>query len=101
MPPSYIPAGADVTPKEGDWTPERLAEVGERIWNMEREFNMKAGITAADDTLPKRLTTEKANTGPAEGKVSGLAEMLPEYYAQRGWSKDGKVTDETRQRLGL
>ena len=86
---------------EGEWTPERLAEVGERVWNMEREFNLKAGLTAADDTLPKRLTTEKANTGPAEGKVNGLGEMLPEYYELRGWSADGQVTDDTRQRLGL
>ena len=79
----------------------RLAEIGERVWNMEREFNLKAGMTAADDTLPKRLTTEKANTGPAEGMVNGLSAMLPEYYELRGWSKDGKVTKETRQRLGL
>ncbi len=85
----------------GGWSPERLAEVGERIWNMEREFNLEAGMKASDDTLPKRLTTEKANTGPAEGKVNGLSAMLPEYYELRGWSKDGKPTDKTRQRLGL
>ncbi|MCG7900510.1 MAG: aldehyde ferredoxin oxidoreductase family protein, partial [Candidatus Thiodiazotropha weberae] len=40
---------------EGEWTAERMAELGERVWNMEREFNLKAGLTAADDTLPKRL----------------------------------------------
>ena len=86
---------------EGEWTADRLMETGERIWNLEREFNNKAGLTSADDTLPKRLLEEAAKTGPAEGKVCGLDEMLPEYYETRGWTKDGQVTDETRSRLGL
>ena len=86
---------------EGEWTADRLMETGERIWNLEREFNNKAGLTSADDTLPKRLLEESAKTGPAEGKVCGLDEMLPEYYEMRGWTKDGQVTDETRSRLAL
>ena len=86
---------------EGEWTADRLMETGERIWNLEREFNNRAGLTSADDTLPKRLLEEAAKTGPAEGKVCGLDEMLPEYYETRGWTKDGQVTDETRSRLGL
>lgn len=86
---------------DGDWSAERLMEAGERIWNLERDFNMKAGLTAADDTLPKRLLTEAATTGPAEGKVNGLEQMLPEYYDLRGWTSDGQVSDETRTRLGL
>jgi aldehyde:ferredoxin oxidoreductase len=85
----------------GTWTPETLVEVGERIWNLEREFNLRAGITAADDTLPKRLLKEAANIGPAAGKVNELGEMLPEYYALRGWGTDGVPTAETRERLGL
>ena len=86
---------------EGEWTADRLMETGERIWNLEREFNNRAGLTSADDTLPKRLVEEAAKTGPAEGKVCGLDEMLPEYYEMRGWTKDGQVTDETRSRLAL
>ncbi len=86
---------------EGEWTVERLSQVGERVWNMERDFNMRAGFTKADDTLPKRLLTEGGNTGPAEGKVSGLEKMLPEYYELRGWTPDGELTTQTRQRLGL
>ena len=96
----------DVAPQldaacEGEWTSERLMEVGERIWNMEREFNREAGITGKDDTLPKRLLEEPANSGPAQGKVNDLGKMLPEYYKLRGWTEDGQVTDETKQRLGL
>ncbi|MCU7905273.1 MAG: aldehyde ferredoxin oxidoreductase family protein [Candidatus Thiodiazotropha sp. (ex Epidulcina cf. delphinae)] len=86
---------------EGEWTAERLQEVGERIWNMEREFNIRAGLTAADDTLPKRLLEEAADSGPAKGRVNDLHDMLPEYYALRGWTADGVPTDATRRRLGL
>jgi aldehyde:ferredoxin oxidoreductase len=86
---------------EGEWTPENMAKVGERIWNMERQFNMAAGITARDDTLPPRLLREAAQTGPARGLVNHLDEMLPKYYEMRGWSKDGKPTAGTRKRLGL
>jgi len=86
---------------EGEWTVERLAEAGERIWNLERDFNMKAGLTGADDTLPPRLLKEAAKTGPAEGKVNGLDVMLPEYYQLRGWTKDGELTAEVREKFAL
>ncbi len=75
--------------------------VGERIWNLERKFNMDAGITAEDDTLPKRILKEAAKTGPAKGLVNGLDKMLPEYYELRGWTPDGKPTEETLSRLGI
>ena len=86
---------------EGNWTVEKLLEVGERIWNLERDFNMKAGLSGADDTLPKRLLSEPANTGPAEGMVCRLDEMLPEYYVLRGWTGEGQVTREIRDKLDL
>ncbi|WP_151636255.1 aldehyde ferredoxin oxidoreductase family protein [Noviherbaspirillum aerium] len=80
---------------------ENLALIGERIWNMERDFNNRAGFTHKDDALPKRLMTEPAKTGPAAGLVSGLDKMLPEYYAARGWTQEGQLTEQTRSRLGL
>jgi aldehyde:ferredoxin oxidoreductase len=86
---------------EGDWDLPRLLETGERIWNLERQFNLAAGLTVRDDTLPKRILEEPAPSGVAKGLVSGLPTMLPEYYAQRGWSADGVPTDETLTRLGL
>ncbi len=86
---------------EGDWSLDKLNEVGERIWNLEREFNLRAGLSKADDTLPPRLLKEGANTGPAEGKTVGLDAMLPEYYQVRGWTADGTLTDDLRQRLQL
>ncbi len=97
---------ADVQPQlaaacEGEWTMERLNEVGERIWNLEREYNLKAGFTRKDDDLPPRLKTEAAKTGPAKGVVSHIDEMLPVYYQVRGWDAEGVPTAETRARLGL
>ena len=97
---------ADIAPQmgtacEGDWSVEKLAEAGERIWNMERQFNLASGLTSADDNLPPRILTEAAKTGPAKGMVNRLPEMLPEYYAVRGWDKAGKPSKDTLGRLGL
>ncbi|MGH1406646.1 MAG: aldehyde ferredoxin oxidoreductase family protein [Rhodomicrobiaceae bacterium] len=86
---------------DGGWTPEKLMEVGERIWNMERRYNMSAGILGDQDTLPERVMKEASKAGPAKGLVSGLDKMLPEYYELRGWSTDGTPTGETLSRLGL
>ena len=85
---------------EGFTVPE-LEKIGERIWNMEREFNNAAGFTKADDSLPRRLLTEAAKTGGSKGTVSHLPEMLPKYYAVRGWDPEGRPTAETKARLSL
>ncbi|MBP7519175.1 MAG: aldehyde ferredoxin oxidoreductase family protein [Leptothrix sp. (in: Bacteria)] len=97
---------ADVAPQVAaacgdEFTLENMSLIGERIWNMERDFNNRAGFTSKDDSLPKRLLTEAAKTGPAKGKVNELGKMLPEYYAIRGWDSDGQIKPETRERLGL
>ena len=97
---------ADVAPQIAaacgeEFTVENLTTIGERIWNLERDFNARAGFTMADDTLPKRLLTEGVKTGPAKGLVSKLPEMLPKYYEARGWDAEGRLKPQTRERLGL
>ncbi len=97
---------ADVAPQVAaacgpEFTLENLAKIGERIWNMERDYNNRAGFTSKDDNLPPRLLNEPAKTGPAKGLVSKLPEMLPKYYAARGWDTEGRLKPETRARLGL
>lgn len=97
---------ADVQPQVAaacgpEFTLENLSKIGERIWNMERDFNNRAGFTSKDDTLPPRLLNEPAKTGPAKGLVNKLPEMLPKYYALRGWNADGQLKADTRERLGL
>jgi aldehyde:ferredoxin oxidoreductase len=85
----------------GDWSVDRFFEAGERIWNMERMFNNRAGFTAADDTLPKRVMEEPATSGAGKGHVAEIGKMLPEYYELRGWTTDGAPSSETQARLGL
>jgi aldehyde:ferredoxin oxidoreductase len=97
---------ADIQPQiqaacEGDWSLEKLNLVGERIWNLERQFNLAAGFTRKDDDLPPRLKTEPAKIGPAKGLVSGIDKMIPEYYEIRGWTPEGVPKAETVSRLGL
>lgn len=76
-------------------------KAGERIWNMERLWNLRSGYTTADDTLPKRLLTEPIKTGPSKGEINHLDKMLPEYYQIRGWDEAGVPTPEKLEELSL
>ncbi len=82
-------------------TGEDVLLAGERVWNIEKVFNLAAGITPAEDTLPKRLLEEGITDGPSKGNVARLSELLPAYYAERGWNEEGIPTDERLQLLGL
>ena len=84
-----------------DYTMDDFVHIGERIWNIERLWNLKAGLTAADDTLPKRLMEEAHKDGPSAGVTVDLDAMLPDYYAARGWTADGRPTTEKLMELGL
>ena len=75
--------------------------VGERTWNLERLWNLRAGHSRATDTLPKRLLTEAFTEGPSAGVVVHLEEMLDEYYRTRQWTSDGVPTPEKLSQLGL
>jgi aldehyde:ferredoxin oxidoreductase len=84
-----------------NYSVDEMMQAGERIWNIERQFNLKAGLTAEDDTLPKRLLEEPIPAGPNKGHVHRLGELLPDYYKLRGWTEDGIPTDEKLKELGL
>jgi len=84
-----------------DYTPETLLQAAERVFNLERLFLLKAGVTKADDTLPKRMLEEPLTVGPAAGHVVELDEMLPRFYEVRGWDEDGVPTAEKLTELGL
>lgn len=83
------------------YTTKEMMLAGERIWNMERLFNIEAGLTADDDTLPKRLLEVPIPSGPNKGQVHRLSELLPDYYKLRGWTKTGVPTDEKKKELSL
>ncbi|MGI6686354.1 MAG: aldehyde ferredoxin oxidoreductase C-terminal domain-containing protein [Bacillota bacterium] len=84
-----------------DLSDEEFLLAGERIWNLERLFNLKAGFTAKDDSLPHRLVSEPMKGGPHQGRVTELDKMLPEYYQLRGWNEDGVPGDEKKSALDL
>ena len=79
---------------------DELMQRGERIWNIEKMFNLEAGITPEMDTLPKRLLEEPIPDGPSKGEVTRLDITLPEYYNVRGW-ENGIPSDEKLKELGL
>jgi len=84
-----------------DYDEKKVLECGERIWNLERLFNLKAGLSAKDDTLPPRMLNEPVKEGPAKGSVAKLEPILKEYYKLRGWSEDGIPEKETLEKLAI
>jgi aldehyde:ferredoxin oxidoreductase len=78
-----------------------LQLAGERIWNLERLYNLKAGFTKEDDTLPPRFMNDPLQEGGSAGHVVKLDEMLAEYYRFRGWTLDGIPTSKKLASLGL
>ena len=66
-----------------------LLKVGERVWNIERLYNLREGFGRADDTLPERLLNEPVPAGPSQGHTARLHLMLDEYYQFRGWNEQG------------
>ena len=80
---------------------ESLLLAGERIFNLERLFLVKAGFTKKDDTLPPRMLVEPLVEGPAKGQVVELEDMLSEFYRLRGWDVGGVPTNNKLDELGL
>lgn len=66
-----------------------LMRTGERIYNLQRLFNVREGFNRKDDTLPTRLLEEPLPSGASAGQILNLEPMLDEYYAFRGWGTDG------------
>jgi len=97
---------ADVAPQlaaacSDEFTLDELNKIGERIWNLEREFNLRAGFTAKDDTLPKRLLTEPAKTGPAKGPGQRpCPRCCPSTTRREAGDSDGRPTAQTKGAAG-
>jgi aldehyde:ferredoxin oxidoreductase len=84
-----------------DYELDELMQAGDRIWNLEKLFNLRAGFGKKDDTLPPRMVREPMPAGPAKGKTVPLDEMLAEYYHLRGWDEQGHPSKEKLAALGL
>jgi len=85
-----------------DYTKEDLSKMGERIFNLERAFNVREGFSRADDTLPARLLEEPLKEGKSKDHVVKLEAMLEDYYRVRGWDqRTGVPTKSKLEELGL
>lgn len=78
-----------------DYSVEEFLKCGERIWNLERLFNIGAGFTRKDDMLPERFF------GGGGINRAEFEKALDEYYHFRGWSDEGVPAEEKLRELGL
>jgi aldehyde:ferredoxin oxidoreductase len=76
---------------------KELITTGERIFNIQRAFNVKLGVSRKDDTVPPRMFQP---VSPKHASPN-FEPMLDEYYQFRGWTQNGKPTREKLQELGL
>jgi len=88
-----------------EMTPEELERTGERINNLGRLFNIREGFTRKDDHLPpKVMSTPIPDDTVSKGSYitqEELDQMLDDYYATRGWTKEGVPTLEKLKELEL
>ena len=87
-----------------DFTVEELVDIGERVMNLERAFNVRHGLTPEDDYNVSPRLLEAPKDGRAAGKSVEpyLRGMIDEYSRLMGWDlKTGKPLRETLERLGL
>lgn len=84
-----------------DFNVTRLLEIGERIYNLERVFNIGAGFSNADDKLPERFETTPFKEGLSKDRVVPVNDMLTGYYRVRGWDENGVPTKKKLEELGL
>ena len=87
-----------------DMSLEEVERVGERIWNLERAFNVREGVRRSQDVLPYRVMHEPVPEGMHKGMYcppEELDSMLDAYYALRGWTPEGIPSRGKLQTLGL
>ena len=84
-----------------EFEPQDLQVIGERIWTLEKLYNLREGFKRSDDTLPRRLLKEPSSALPIKGEVVELEPMLSEYYRFRGWDEEGVPSEKKIRELGL
>ena len=88
-----------------DFSAEKLRKTGERIFNIQKAFNSREGLTRKDDnfSIPEKFTAEPVTEGHYQGDVLfELDQMLDDYYNARGWDAEtGLQTRAKLKELGL
>lgn len=86
-------------------TGQGLYECGERVYNVEKLFNLREGFGRESDYPPDRFFKEEMPDGPGKGSKLRREDydlLLDEYYEARGWDrKTGVPTPEKLESLGL
>ena len=87
-----------------EFSDEQILEIGERVWNLGRLFNLREGVEK--DDLPKVLYAESGafKDGPSAGKAVGeqvFAERMQQYYEMRGWDENGVPSEAKLAELGI
>ncbi len=70
------------------YAPFQFLAIGERIFNLQRLFNLKAGLKLEDEKLPERFYKEPLPDGPNKGTVLNLEKTMEEYLHLRGWDEN-------------
>lgn len=78
----------------------KYLQTGERGFNLERAVNVRFGVNAAKDSLPKRLTDVPQDPNDPRTMVP-LEQMKKIYYQARGWDKSGIPTCRTLKKLKI
>lgn len=78
----------------------KYLQTGERGFNLERAVNVRFGVSAAKDSLPKRLTDVPQDPNDPRTRVP-LEQMKKIYYQARGWDKSGIPTCRTLKKLKI
>jgi len=89
------------TAADMELSPAELLRIGERIANMERTYNLGAGFTRKDDTLPERLFENNGESIRFGFPREEFETAIQEYYHYRGWDADGIPAPEKLKELGL
>ncbi len=87
-----------------DVSVEELVKAGERIYNLEKAFNVREGAGRKDDYPPPRVMEDPIPSGVARGhRITKEMhdKLLDDYYRERGWDGEGRPTREKLLELGL
>ena len=88
-----------------EFTEDEVCQIGERVWNLGRLFNLREGVEP--DDLPRKLYAEEgahttgASAGRAIGSESASRTALQEFYRLRGWDEHGVPTEAKLAELGV
>lgn len=76
-----------------NFTPDKVDAALIGVINRDRKMNIDFGVTADQDTLPKRFTSEPLQEGASKGQVVPVKRMVKEYYNIKGWDEKGVPRD--------